>query len=216
MNSAPGHQDGVPGTDPAGAMVEILLIFCRFPEPGRTKTRLIPAVGPEGAARIYQEMAERVVQQVRCVDRTNFRPLLCVEPPERQNEVKAWLGREFDTLPQAPGHLGAKLESAFRAAFFLGAERVVAIGTDCIELTSAHISRSFKVLKEENVVLGPARDGGYYLIGMNRMIPGLFQGITWGTNEVLKETMVRVERAFLLPELGDIDTPEDLQFASRS
>jgi len=196
---------------------EVLLIFLRLPEPGRVKTRLIPAVGAERAASIYRELVERVAATVAAVRRPGLSTWAMVEPGTRLDEAAGWLGEGLRYVAQARGDLGDRLESAFRRAFDEGAPRVVAIGTDCVELTPDLLAEAFERLNESDAVLGPARDGGYYLIGLSRPVADLFAGIPWSTAETAAVTRARLAaasaRTHELPMLRDVDTPDDLHAA---
>jgi uncharacterized protein len=201
-------------------VTERLIIFTRYPEPGKTKTRLIPALGANGAAALQQLMTEHTVRQVRSLDR-----LLSVEirftggnsPTQTRQKhrlMQDWLGRSLTYEPQAQGDLGMRMAQAFQAAFTSGCDRVVTIGTDCPSLDATRLAQAFDALRTHDLVLGPATDGGYYLIGLKRLEPTLFQGIAWGTSEVFRKTVEAANQAGLsiayLDPLTDIDRPEDL------
>jgi rSAM/selenodomain-associated transferase 1 len=187
------------------------------PEPGRVKTRLIPAVGAERAASIYRKLVERVVATVAAVTRPGLSAWALVEPGSGLDEAAHWLGEGLRYVAQSKGDLGDRLESAFRQAFDEGASRVVAIGTDCMELTPDLLSQAFERLGDRDAVLGPAEDGGYYLIGLSRPVADLFTDIPWSTAETAAVTRARLSsasaRTHELPTLRDVDTPEDLRAA---
>ena len=208
-----------------------LIIFTRYPQPGRTKTRLIPALGAEGAAVLQRQMTEHTLRQVRqliasCPVTVEIwyaasrpQPNLLSEREMRETTddrslMQHWLGNEWNYHAQSNGDLGERLIDAFNTAFSTGAERVVAIGTDCPGLETEKLQQAFAVLQEKDLVLGKATDGGYYLIGLQRSIPALFQGIDWGTAAVLQQTVtvatsLNLDISYLEP-LTDIDRPEDL------
>jgi uncharacterized protein len=129
-------------------------------------------------------------------------------------QMRQWLGSDLDLEPQARGDLGGRLTSAIGNAFEK-VERVVVIGTDCPDLTTAVVAEAFAGLKTHDLVIGPAHDGGYYLIGLRVPRPELFRGIDWGGEHVFKQTMCAAQALSLsvmqLPRLHDIDRPEDLQ-----
>jgi glycosyltransferase A (GT-A) superfamily protein (DUF2064 family) len=244
---------------------ECLIIFTRYPEPGKTKTRLIPLLGAEGAARFQRQMTEQTLAQVK--ELKAFRPL-SVEvhfAGGNQQLMQDWLGSNTtrDTSPPTPsslklrlqgegsitppfpsregggmgglglsypssiglgsdiiyrqqseGDLGRRMALAFKDSFSAGMTSVVIIGTDCPDLKAKLMVKAFHALEQNDLVLGPALDGGYYLIGLRRLIPELFTGISWSTAEVLEQTIRIAERLDLaiafLPLLNDIDRPEDL------
>lgn len=186
-------------------------MFVRAPEAGRVKTRLAATLGADGALRVYRRLAEHTVREARAVDaelRVHF------TPADRESEVRAWLGDGPRYLAQAEGDLGTRMEAAFRSAFADGAERVVIVGSDLPDLTAALLRRAFGALDEHPAVLGPALDGGYYLLGMRAMIPGVFDGVPWSTDAVLARTLQRMRAAgiepALLPALADVDEADDL------
>jgi hypothetical protein len=193
---------------------EGLIVFTRYPEPGKTKTRMIPVLGASGAARLHRQMTEDTLIQVK--ELQVFRPI-SVEvyfAGGSQQLMQEWLGSDVVYRQQSEGDLGRRMASAFQASFAVGMQRVVIIGTDCPDLKSQVISEAFRALEEYDLVLGPAEDGGYYLIGLVRLIPELFVGVSWGTSQVRQQTVEIAERFDLaiayLPILKDIDRPEDL------
>lgn len=193
---------------------EALLFFVRYPEPGRAKTRLIPRLGPAGAAHVYRRVAEEVAREVARFSRPDLVRAALVDPPERLEEARSWLGGAFEAVPQARGDLGRRLSAAFGWAFERGAGPVVAMGTDCLDLRGDLLAEAFDALSTMDAVLGPALDGGYYLIGLSRPIPEVFEGIPWSTDRVTGAALERLARrgatCRMLPPLRDLDTPEDL------
>ncbi|MFO0902307.1 MAG: TIGR04283 family arsenosugar biosynthesis glycosyltransferase [Pirellulales bacterium] len=191
-----------------------LLVFTRYPEPGRTKTRLIPALGPAGAADLHAALASKAL---RAVDELAPRRPVDLEVQFAGGDAAA-MGERFGAArryaPQQGESLGERLERAIAESFRSGARRVVVIGVDCPDLDAGRLQMAFESLDDADVVLGPALDGGYYLIGLTRPQPELFQGIDWGTDQVLRQTLAQAARRSLhvqqLPPLGDVDHPEDL------
>jgi rSAM/selenodomain-associated transferase 1 len=193
----------------------MLITFIRFPESGKTKTRLIPAVGAQQAAAIQHRMTVHTLARVAEFARESH---ITVElritgaPPE---QAAAIYGSSFGIRDQGEGPLGQRLRSAVRDAFQGDATKVVVIGTDCPALSPTHLRAAFAALAETDVVLGPALDGGYYLIGLRQDRPELFKGIAWSTNQVLEQTRNAANRlglsVMLLETLPDIDRPEDLR-----
>lgn len=188
-----------------------LIIFTRYPEPGKTKTRLISALGEEGAAKLQKQLTEFTVTEARKLA-VNLRVYFS---GGSEGLMKTWLGENDQYYPQSNGDLGTRLITALQETFTEDVEKVVIIGIDCPELNADLISVAFEKLSETDLVLGKAADGGYYLIGLSRCLPELFQGINWGTDVVLQQTVKIAERMGLtisyLPVLNDIDTPEDLE-----
>ncbi|PSR17558.1 hypothetical protein C8255_12020 [filamentous cyanobacterium CCP3] len=191
-----------------------LMLFTRFPEPGRTKTRLIPHLGPAGAAALQRQMTEHVLAQVQGAARR--RPL-AVEvhfAGGSPGQMRAWLGDAVTYYPQTEGGLGDRLMAAFKQSFGLGRAGAIAIGSDCPALTPDHLAAALAALQRVDVALGPATDGGYYLIGLRQPQPALFEAIAWGTDQVLAQTLAAATAqgltVELLTPLTDVDRPEDL------
>ena len=190
---------------------EILIIFTRYPEAGKTKTRLIPALGEKGAAKLQKQLTELTLTEAQKLS-VDIRVYF-----SGGNEalMRNWLGNNGQYHPQSEGDLGTRLIAALQETFTEEVEKIVIIGIDCPDLNAELISIAFQKLLATDLVLGKAEDGGYYLIGLRRCIPELFQGIDWGTDVVLQQTVTIAERIGLtisyLPVLNDIDTPEDLE-----
>ncbi len=190
------------------------LLFTRFPEAGRVKTRLIPRLGPAGAARLQQRLTEHAAAQVAALAPAIGREVWYAGGDGQQ--MRAWLGPGFSYHQQAEGGLGTRLFTALASARLRGAERMVLVGADCPALASRDIEQAFRLLEGHGLVLGPARDGGYYLIGL--VAPAvrkeLFANIPWGSHRVLAATLAAAAaldiRARLLEEKTDIDRPADL------
>lgn len=187
-----------------------LLVFVKEPSPGKVKTRLAREVGDGEAARIYQLLGRTVVEQVRT---GHYRTVVYYDPPGARERVEAWLGSQaLEFRPQAPGDLGKRLEAAFEEAFSAAA-LVLAIGTDAPGVNAEVVEEAFRLLENADLVLGPARDGGYYLIGLRRPCGELFRAIPWSTGDVLKVTIGKAEglglTTALLPVRSDVDTVED-------
>jgi rSAM/selenodomain-associated transferase 1 len=193
-----------------------IIIFTRFPEPGLTKTRLITVLGPEGACRLHRALTEKIVAQVRQIRNSYPLGLEIHFSGGSRERMAGWLGRDLDYVVQEEGNLGTRMRRAFQKGFRQRWERVVLIGSDLPDLTPTIIRESFERLRNHDLVLGPARDGGYYLIGLKADRPELFGNtIPWGTKEVLKNTLLTAEqlglRTAFLARLRDVDRPEDLR-----
>ena len=190
------------------------VVFTKYPIPGHSKTRLIPALGPEGAALLHREMSERTVEWLRGFGRERACEVEARITGAGRRDARRWLGKGLAIRPQGWGDLGRRLSRAFQEAFAEGCARVVIIGTDCPRLASETLEKAFDALESSDLVIGPAFDGGYYLIGLRRPAPFLFQDIEWGSETVFDETMKRARRrgleATVLEELDDLDRPEDL------
>lgn len=192
-----------------------LLIFARVPKPGHNKTRLIPAIGPEKATEVYRFLAVKTLALADRLKQTlEGLKISVVFTGGSFDEARAAFGERFEYAEQCGDNLGDRLKFAVSRAFDAGAERVVVIGTDCPELNSVEIEAAFSELKHHDVILGPAIDGGYYLIGMARFQPRLFEEVEWSTSRVFEQTIARAQESSLKVQLlrclSDVDHPEDL------
>ena len=192
-----------------------LIVFTRYPTPGQVKTRLIPVLGEKGAAQLYAEMTEHTLARIGPSEDQPSSPAitLCYTGGDA-NQMADWLGSDCDYQPQGDGDLGQRLCRAFERAFDRGVRRVVVIGTDCPGINAPIITKAFEALRSHDVVLGPAADGGYYLIGLSQWAPDLFVEIPWGTSQVFEATVCKAKHQSLkiapLEMLSDVDRPEDL------
>jgi rSAM/selenodomain-associated transferase 2/rSAM/selenodomain-associated transferase 1 len=204
----------IPHPSRRNAILEGLIVFTRYPEPGKTKTRLIPSLGSEGAADLHRRMTEHTVACLRQLKKS--RPMFIEIHHEGGDKslMRQWLGSDLFFRPQGAGDLGERMARAFHGAFECDAARVVLVGTDCPGLTERLLGDAFESLRHTDLVLGPARDGGYYLIGLRKTIPELFGGMPWGTEKVLDKTQEVADglglSVRLLDLLDDVDRPEDL------
>lgn len=188
---------------PAGMALRVVL-FTRYPEPGRAKTRLIPALGAAGAAALHRKLTERTLAAVR-------QSGLELEVRTTGAPVEAfadWLGGD-DVVDQGAGDLGARLARAGPPY------PTIFIGADAPDVTPALLRKAAEALTHATAVIGPASDGGYWLLGLARVVPDIFAGIDWGTGAVFEQTRMRLTAAavdpVVLPELADCDRPEDLK-----
>ncbi|MEJ2656105.1 MAG: TIGR04283 family arsenosugar biosynthesis glycosyltransferase [Desulfobacterales bacterium] len=196
-----------------------LIIFTRYPEPGNTKTRLIPVLGTKGAADLQRKMTEHTLLQVFGMAASNELTIEIRYNGGNEDLMGRWLGFEFEYAAQGSGDLGERMRRAFEDAFRSGASAAIAIGTDIPDLTGNVIKKAFAVLKQKEMVLGPAKDGGYYLIGFPKSAfspaaANLFAGIKWGKSDVLEKTIkIATDLGLsysLVDDLHDLDRPEDL------
>ncbi|MFH7320002.1 TIGR04283 family arsenosugar biosynthesis glycosyltransferase [Desulfurivibrio sp. D14AmB] len=203
-----------------------LLLFTRYPRPGEVKTRLIPALGATGAARLQRLLCEAVVDTIREFHRSRppgkTRLTVCTTGAD-EKKFRSWLGSDLEYRRQGAGGLGERMSSAVTTALNPADRRgrekkrpeaVLLVGSDLPGLNPALLHQAAAALRQHDIVLGPARDGGYYLIGLKEPNPRLFAGIAWGTGRVLEQTRAIIKQlglqAALLPPLFDIDRPQDL------
>jgi uncharacterized protein len=194
--------------------IECLIVFTRYPIPGKTKTRLIPALGAAGAANLHRQMTEHTLAEARQLPTDRVAIEIHYTGATADRELADWLGADLVYRSQGDGDLGERMALSIKTALQAGHDRVIIIGTDCPGLTTDILQLAFQQLRDRDVVIGPAIDGGYYLIGLQRFIPELFVGISWGTSAVRQQTIEIATKLGLsmgdLPLLADIDRPEDL------
>lgn len=189
-----------------------LIIFTRCPEAGRVKTRLIPLLGPEGAAQLHLQLATHTLAWANELDSDDSVSVeVYFEGGDRTVMAKCF-GDHFRWVRQASGDLGAKLIAATTS----GNHPIIVVGTDCPELNADTVREALLLLQTIDVVLGPAHDGGYYLIGLKEPLPALFNDIPWGTDQVCRLThTIATDRGLsvrLLDVLRDIDRPDDVEW----
>jgi hypothetical protein len=194
-------------------MADVLAVFVKEPRPGAVKTRLASAIGAERAAALYRAMAEAEIAATSPRP-GEFERLFFFAPAGAAAALGAWLGAST-LIPQAAGGLGARMVAAFAEAFARGARRVALVGTDVPWLTRGTVLESFRQLDDHDVVLGPAEDGGYYLIALDRPRPALFEQVAWSTPTVLADTLARAAaldlRVRRLASMPDVDTLDDVR-----
>lgn len=188
----------------------LLMIFVKNPIPGKVKTRLASAIGAGNAMVVYQALLEhthRITKDLACDKIVYYSDTL----PGKD----IWNNGDFEQAVQAGADLGEKMLSAFTDGFQKQYRSVVIIGSDCLELTPQIIGQAFTELKSADAVIGPARDGGYYLLGTTRLYPRLFAGKNWSTGSVFTDTLRDLTsqelRVAILPALNDIDRLSDLK-----
>jgi uncharacterized protein len=198
---------------------ERLILFTRYPMPGQAKTRLIPVLGEQGAAALQRRLTLRAIRLAESVKATCGAEFeICFDGADAP-VMQGWLGDRFKFCPQGQGDLGQRMASAFEESFHGGSDATVLIGADCPELTAEIVGDAFDALRKAPVVFGPALDGGYYLVGLRRLVRDLFRGPSWGREKVLADSLQILKKAgleaALLKPLADIDRPEDLAIWTR-
>ena len=190
-------------------MKKELIIFYKNPELGKVKTRLAATMGDEAALAIYYLLTthtRQVTEDLSITKSVWYSDFVDREDP--------WDNQKYNKQLQKGSHLGERMQYAFKTAFENGAEQVCIIGTDCFEIHASHIKSAYHSLEKVDAVIGPSKDGGYYLLGMKRLLPELFENKVWSTNMVFEETLKDFERLRLpfikLPLLSDVDVEADL------
>jgi hypothetical protein len=159
-------------------------------------------------------MAEEIFQELRRLSRARAVAIEVYYDGGSRILMERWGGGGFTYIAQGKGNLGSRMKRAFEAGFQKGYDRIILTGSDCPSVSREILWKALQALGRHDLVLGPAQDGGYYLIGLKRMIASLFRGIPWGTDRVLARTREQADRGglgtFLLQTLADVDRPEDL------
>ncbi|EIA08566.1 TIGR04282 family arsenosugar biosynthesis glycosyltransferase [Flavobacterium frigoris] len=184
-----------------------LLIFTRNPELGKVKTRLAKTIGEADALQVYKDLLQHTMEQSQSVDCDKF---VFYDTAVVDHDI--WKEEFYQKRIQSKGDLGHKMQDAFELLFSQGYKNCIIIGSDLFDLKTEIIETAFTELEKSDVVLGPAEDGGYYLLGLKKIIPSVFKNKDWGTSTVFTDTVkdLETQKIHLLPTLNDIDTFEDL------
>jgi len=187
---------------------DLLIVFVKAPRPGLVKTRLAKRLGALGACIAYRELVGVLLHNLASLPSVQLR----FTPDNAQAEIQDWLRPGWNAHPQGEGDLGFRLRSAFAETFNAGARRVAIIGSDCPEVSVSDIQQTWAALRKTDVVLGPATDGGYWLVALNRPQPQLFEDIAWSSHKVLEQTIKHIQccglKHHLLRTLTDVDSVE--------
>ncbi len=193
---------------------ECLILFLKAPLPGRVKTRLAKSIGDKHALALYKHFVRDILETAQ----TSGRPLiLYYYPAQAESDLVAWLGKNHTLTPQQGNSFGERMDNAFRREFDRGYDRAVLIGADIPHLSDAILNEAFSGLESADAVIGPARDGGYYLVGFNAkaLCSAVFEGIPWGTAAVFEKTIRRCHQNSIhchhLPFMRDVDDVYDLK-----
>jgi rSAM/selenodomain-associated transferase 1 len=192
--------------------MNLLAVFAKYWAKGAVKTRLAAQIGDEAASRLYRACVERTVNRFSSVA---DRRVLAYWPPETRAAFAPFEACGWELAPQSPGDLGARMRHFFEDAWRAGAKCAVLLGSDSPTLPLDYVQQAFAALQEIEVVLGPARDGGYYLVGAAGRTPPIFEGIAWSTPDVWPQTIARLDASqtpyAVLPEWYDVDEAHDLR-----
>ena len=192
-----------------------VIVMTRYPRPGQVKTRLIEALGADGACELHKKMAQHTISTLEPLHDVEIADIFIYFCGGSMDQMRDWLGEELELVPQCSGALGERMATAFAEIFKAGYDCGVIIGTDCPDIEGATVVKALEHLHHADLVLGPAKDGGYYLLGLKQPCPQLFQDIEWGTGRVLEQTVEKAQqqnmRLEYLNTLTDIDTRADLE-----
>ena len=191
-----------------------LLLFVKLPIKGQVKTRLATRMDGDFEVELYKCFVEDIIS---LVDNLNVHLELCFYPPHTRVNFSKWLGGQYCFTPQVGDNLGQRLKNAFDGAFKKQFSKVVVIGSDSPDLPAHYLTESFEALEAHDTVIGPANDGGYYLIGFSKegFIPEVFDNISWSTDSVFEQSISILKqyrrKVYHLPLWHDVDTIEDLK-----
>ena len=195
-------------------MKTALILFAKAPVPGHSKTRLIPALGEEEAARVHELLVLRTLDSVAKLSTDSGLLVIQMWGSAPHPKLELW-SRQYGwpLIIQQGVDLGERMSHALTSVLEEGVDKAVLIGSDCPMIDAHYVTEAINALDSSDVVLGPAEDGGYVLVGCRRGTPKLFNGIDWGTDRVLEQTVGAASddqlRLTLLDTLWDVDKPED-------
>ena len=191
-----------------------IFIVMKYPEAGKVKVRLAQSLGEEAAADLYRSFIQDTLTTVQSLDIPYH---IAVYPPDSENQFTEWLGPSNQFFHQIGMNLGERLKNGFLTMFKKQYQHVIALASDSPDLPVEILREAVSSLRTHKVVIGPATDGGYYLIGFSHdlFIPSVFENMSWSTKTVFRETLSRIEsvtkNVHLLPEWTDIDTKTNLR-----
>ena len=197
-------------------MKNLLIVFVKYPEPGRVKTRLAAGIGDTAAADVYRSLVALTMERIAPSVPQVYDRIVYADPARSLERYRNWLTGAEGFAVQTGDSLGERMRTAFLDSFACGYRKVCLIGSDCPDVSATLIEEAFSLLDGCDAVLGPACDGGYYLVALTRDIEQIFTGIDWGTDRVMQQTLARLDTARvsrrMLPRLRDVDRAEDLDF----
>jgi rSAM/selenodomain-associated transferase 1 len=186
----------------------LVMVFTRNPELGKVKTRLAKTIGDNNALKVYKYLLDHTHHTLL---QLNIDKAVYYSVAIREDDI--WNSNQFQKHLQQGEDLGLRMQHAFESAFKANYDKVIIIGSDLLDLKANHIQKALDALDTNDIVIGPAQDGGYYLMGMKTLFPKVFQNKNWGTDSVFQDTMQDLQNldVHLLDELNDIDTFEDFK-----
>ena len=191
-----------------------VIIFTRYPEIGKVKTRLAASIGNESAYLVNEILVGRTFKECLKLEENRFSLFAFYSDMKNEEFFPDSIAKRFLIYNQDGENIGEKMRNAFEKIFNLGFEKAVILGTDIPDISESILSKSFLELEQNNIVIGPSNDGGYYLLGMNKFYHNIFDDIKWGTESVFEKTIDKIHENNLsyttIDRLTDIDVKEDL------
>lgn len=191
-----------------------ICVFVKYPQAGKVKTRLGPEIGFDNAAELYKRFVADELAVAKSIDAET---VICFEPEQKREQYTDWLGNDLSYIRQRGSDIGQRMQNAFEDCFKQGFGQVVLIGSDIPDIRAYILKDSFARLTDgSDMVIGPSSDGGYYLIGFskNSFEPGIFQDVTWSTQDVFEQTMLNIEEfdisVSMVERWHDIDNLSDV------
>ena len=189
-----------------------LIVFAKYPEQGKVKTRLAEGIGNNKATQFYKLCAENLFDQAANISFTHT--YLFFDPSSTKEKMKEWIKFDFEYNPQNNSDLGKRMSEAFKTLFDKGFKKAVIVGTDVPDMNKIIIEQTFDLLDKYDLVISPSPDGGYNLLGMKKLNLNLFENIEWSSSSVLSKTVDAAKKQNLtiklLDQLIDIDTEKEL------
>lgn len=191
-----------------------ILLFVKYPEKGCVKTRLAKGIGDIAAVTLYKYFVEDILSSLQSI---NARIWICYYPESAGDDMAVWLGSSYFYVLQKGGNLGKRLQHCFKSSFDKGFEKTIVLASDIPEISEEIINNAFDKLENNDVVIGPSYDGGYYLIGFRDQSykSNVFDDISWSTNRVYEKTLRKIEafklKYFVLDRINDMDTIDDIR-----
>jgi rSAM/selenodomain-associated transferase 1 len=191
-----------------------ILLFVKYPNNGAVKTRLAESVGERTASALYQCFVDDILTTLSGI---NAQILICYYPVHLKDKMVTWLGSQYGYIPQIGESLGERLQYCCNMSLNEGAEKIIVLASDIPEISEEIIKKAFSQLEDNDMVIGPSDDGGYYLIGFRKKSydNNIFEDISWSSRLVFKETLDKMDgyqkRYFILDTLNDMDTIGDIR-----
>ncbi|WP_411766553.1 TIGR04282 family arsenosugar biosynthesis glycosyltransferase [Winogradskyella sp. A3E31] len=187
---------------------DLIIVFTRNPELGKVKTRLAKGIGDVAALDVYKKLLTHTEETILPI---NADKAIYYSVKVRDNDI--WNNEAYLKYQQTGEDLGIRMLNAFKSAFKSGYKKVIIVGSDLYDLRATHLEKAFSALDQNDYVIGPAKDGGYYLLGMTQLTGSVFKDKDWGTSTVCQNTLNDLEgnKVHILETLNDIDFAEDLK-----